>query len=281
MLVTIFTPNYNGSKYIAEAIESILNQDFVDFEYIIVDDASTDNSVAIIQEYATKDSRIRFFKNKENFGITKTRNLGFSLRSSKSKYFAILDDDDISLPNRISMQVRFLEKNLSYGMVGSNVIIIDENSKILGYRYYPQKDEDLRKAILKHNPFTQSSVMLRCSSIIEVGNYLLEWNGTEDYDYWLRLGVNFKFANIYEPLVKYRLSSTQIKTKYLKQTINNIYHIQKKAINELDYKDTLLTKLYRQVFNIFRIFPNFMYFFWRRSVINKSSIEKTLKEKNF
>jgi len=128
--VTIFTPNYNCARFISETIESILNQTYENFEYIIIDDCSTDRSWQIIQNYANKDKRIKIYRNKKNLGIVRNRNKGFKKRSPQSKYFVIIDSDDVSLKNRIELQVRFLEDNPYYGLVGSNVIIIDENSKL-------------------------------------------------------------------------------------------------------------------------------------------------------
>ena len=123
--ITIFTPNYNGSKFISETLESILGQTYSNFEYIIIDDHSNDDSWKIIQKYAKKDNRIKIYRNEKNLGITKTRNKGFHLSSTRAKYFAIIDSDDVALFDRIKIQIEFLEKNSDYGLVGSNIIIIN------------------------------------------------------------------------------------------------------------------------------------------------------------
>ena len=124
-LITVFTPNYNREKVIHETIESILNQTYSNFEYIIIDDGSTDNSWDLIQKYANQDERIRAYRNKRNLKIVKTRNKGFKLSSPNAKYFAIIDSDDVALSKRLEVQVRFLETHPEYGLVGSNKYLID------------------------------------------------------------------------------------------------------------------------------------------------------------
>jgi len=258
--VTVFTPNYNNSKYISETIESILNQSYSNYEYLIIDDCSTDNSWAIIQEYAKKDKRIRIAQNKKNMGIVKTRNKGFINRSPKSEYFAIIDSDDVSIPHRLRTQVEFVEKNKDYGLVGSNTFIINGASKIVGFRQYPLNDTEIRKKITRFNPFAQSSVTIRTRTIEQTGLYDEHWEVCQDYDYWLRIGINWKFANIDEALIKYRISKTQVKFTSLKETIINTYLIQKRAISEYSYKDNNLNKLLRILLKSFSIFPKLLYY---------------------
>ena len=260
--ITVFTPNFNGSRYISETIESVLNQTYSNFEYIIVDDCSTDNSWQIIQEYAKKDNRIKPYKNKKNLHIVKTRNRGFKLSSSNAKYFAIIDSDDVALPYRFKVQVEFLEKNPDFGLVGSDTIIINENSQIIGFRKYPSTNNEIRKVITRINPIAQSSVTLRKKAIEEVGMYDLNWKVAQDYDYWLRVGILWKIGNIKRPLIKYRLSKTQIKKTHLKENIQNSFKIQKKALTVYGYKDRLYNKFFRILMRIISIFPKFIYFLY-------------------
>jgi len=266
--VTVFTPNYNKSKFLQETIESVLRQTYENFEYIIIDDCSTDNSWDIINNYASKDERIKTFRNDKNMKIVKTRNEGFHLSSSKAKYYAILDSDDVSTPNRIEEQVKFLEENPQYGLIGSNTIIIDEESKEIGYRKYASSDLEIRKVITRLNPIAQSSVLIRKKAIQEVGLYDEKWNVCQDYDYWLRIGINWKLMNFEKPLIKYRLSRTQVKVTNLKETIQNTYLIQKKAIKDYNYDDSIYNKFYRLVLRISFLYPKFAYFIYRR-MINK------------
>jgi len=261
--LTIFSPNYNNCKFLSETIESIINQTYSNFEYLIIDDGSTDDSWEMIQKYAKKDKRIKILRNEKNLGIVKTRNKGFKKRSQKSKYYAIIDSDDVSSLNRIKIQISFLEKNQDYGLVGSNAILIDENSNIIGYRRYPLNDNEIRKKITNFNPFAQSSVMIRTAVMDQVGYYDENWNVCQDYDYWLRIGLNWKLANINQPLIKYRISKTQVKFTNLKETIRNTYLIQKKAISKYGYKDKLYNKIIRIFLKLFLLFPKLFYYIYR------------------
>jgi len=260
--VTVFTPNYNSSRYISETIESIINQTYSNFEYLIIDDGSTDNSWEIIQKYAKKDKRIKILRNEKNLGIVKTRNKGLKERAPKSKYFAIIDSDDISKLNRLRIQVEFLEKNQDYGLVGSNICIIDEDSNLVGFRQYPSTDNEIRKKITRFNPFTQSSVVIRTMAINQVGLYDEKWDVCQDYDYWLRIGVNWKLANIDKPLIKYRISKTQVKFTNLKESIKNTYLIQKRAIAKYGYRDNVFNKLLRVSLKSFLLFPKLLYYIY-------------------
>jgi len=264
--VTVFTPNYNNSKYISETIESILNQSYRNFEYIIIDDCSTDHSWEVIQEYAKKDYRIKAFRNEANLKIVKTRNKGFNLSSPMSKYFAIIDSDDVALPTRLEMQLNFLERNLEYGLVGSNIIIINEDSKEIGKRSYPLEDEEIRNLIIKYNPFAQSSILLRKTVIEQIGLYDEEWFVCQDYDYWLRVGKIWKLHNLSDPLIKYRFSSSQVKKKFLKETIRNTIKIQKKGILEYNYDDNLFNKFYRFILKLSIMTPKLAYLVYKKQI---------------
>jgi len=267
--VTVFTPNYNKAKYLPETIESVLHQTYENFEYIIIDDCSTDDSWDIISNYASKDERIKAYRNNENLKIVKTRNKGFQYSSKEAKYFAILDSDDVSTLERLEKQVNFLEENPRYGLIGSDLIVIDEESKEIGYRKYASSDFDIRKVITRLNPIAQSSVLIRKEAIQEVGFYDEKWSVCQDYDYWLRIGINWKLKNFDKSLIKYRLSRTQVKITNLKETIQNTYLIQKKAIKEYNYDDSIYNKFYRLILRLSFSYPKFAYFIYRRMITKK------------
>lgn len=230
-LVSVLMPNYNGENFMSEAIESILNQTYLNFEFIILDDCSTDNSWKIISKYVKKDKRIKAFQNEKNLKIVKTRNKLFELSSKESKYFAIFDSDDISLPNRLEREVNFLEKNLEYGVVGSSLLIIDENSKVIGKRKY-KKTLSKSESIIK-SPFAQPSVLIRKSTLQKIGEMYStdgKFDRARDFDLWVKLGRISKLGNIQKPLLKYRVSSTQGKSTHLKETIQSTLQVQKKWI---------------------------------------------------
>ncbi len=262
-LVSVFTPNYNNSKYISETIESIINQTYENFEYIIIDDCSTDDSWDIIQSYSKIDKRIKCYRNKTNLKIVETRNRGFKRSSPEAKYYSIIDSDDVAILNRLEKQINFLENNPDYGMVGSNAVIINEESKIIGKRNYPLENEEIKKKIGNINPFTQSSVTLRKKVINKIGLYDKKWFVCQDYDYWLRVGRKWKLKNLSEPLIKYRLNSNQVKNKFLKETLINTYRIKKKAIREYGYRDSLFSGLNRGFLRLLILFPRLAYIIYK------------------
>lgn len=218
--VTVFMPVYNGEKYLKESMDSILNQTFRDFEFLIINDGSTDNTVQIIQSYT--DPRIRLLENEKNMGLVPTRNRG--IKESAGKFIAILDSDDIAHPKRLEKQMAFLESHPDFGMVGSWVKIIDEKGRPTGTlwknRLAPEKIPSL---LLFHNYFAQSAITLRKSALPE--EWYRQLSPSEDYDLWVRIANRSKVWNLPEILLDYRVHGDNI-VKRQKET-------QQKAINEI------------------------------------------------
>ena len=204
--ISVIMPVYNNEKYIQEAIESILNQTFKDFEFIIIDDCSSDNTFNICQNYASQDSRIKLIQNPENIWVVKTRNKLFSKVSPESKYIAILDADDIAQPDRLQKQFDFLDQNDEYSIVWSNINIIDENGQKIGQRKYPANHEQVSKAILKKSPLAQPAVMIKKTDLEKVWYYNKDFSVWEDYELWFRFfDAGYQIANIQENLLNYRV----------------------------------------------------------------------------
>src|SRR3990167_9325600 len=157
-LVTVLMPVYNGKKYLKEAIESVLNQTFRDFEFLIIDDGSTDKSAEIIKSF--NDARIRLERNVTNLGLIKTLNNGLTL--SRGKYIARMDCDDISLPKRLSVQVNFMEKHPEIGICGSWVKVMGLKQEFVNR--YPQKHEETRAYLLLNYRMHPESVSKKNSS---------------------------------------------------------------------------------------------------------------------
>ena len=230
-LVSVIMPVYNGTKYLGEAIDSILKQTYNNFEFIIIDDHSTDKSWEMVLDYAKKDKRIKPYRNAKNSGIVYTRNKGFKLMNKKAKYIAIFDADDVSYPNRFEEQVYYLEEKYKYvdlGVVGSDIDLIDEEGKIIGHRKYDYKPSTIKKNILMKSPLAQPSVMIRRDVIDDVGGYRVDsgFDRAEDFNLWVRINDKYGIANIPIPLIKYRISSTQGKTTHLKETIRSTINTQ-------------------------------------------------------
>ena len=158
-LISVVMPTYNSIRFIRESIESILNQTFVDFELIIIDDGSTDGSSEIIADYKKYDNRIYVCTNPKNLGIVASLNRGLSC--ARGQYIARMDSDDISYPTRFQKQIDFLDKYSDVGILGGAVQYIDSDGKTLGMNAYPTDDMAIRWTCLFSNPFAHPTVMIR------------------------------------------------------------------------------------------------------------------------
>ncbi|WP_329805040.1 glycosyltransferase family 2 protein [Flavobacterium facile] len=203
--ISVLMPVYNSELYIKEAIDSILNQTFTDFELIIIDDASTDKSVEIIQSYT--DSRIQLIVKPQNSGYTNSLNYGLTI--AKGEYIARMDSDDISMPERFAKQVGFLEANKDVVVCGSVFNIIGTGEII----NVPEEHEDIKFGMLLRCRIGHPTVMIRKRVLIENNiNYNHEMEPAEDYDLWVRLSEIGKLYNLKEPLLSYRIHQNQVST---------------------------------------------------------------------
>lgn len=249
-LVSVVMPVYNAEKYLSQAIESILNQTYKNFEFIIIDDCSTDKSWEIIQKYAKKDKRINSFKNKNNLGQSKTVLKGINI--AKGEYFLKFDNDDISAEDRIEKEVNFMEENRDYVVVGSNLKIINEENQVIGIREYPKKDEEIRKIIYYKSPFAYPAICIRKKAIDKV-NYPTIFKYTDDYLLWWRLLKIGKGYNLDDFLVSYRIHSTQVKNKSLKIQLKETLEVQKIIFRES--KPPLKAKIINLILKILFFLP--------------------------
>ncbi|MEO0132854.1 MAG: glycosyltransferase family 2 protein [candidate division WOR-3 bacterium] len=231
-LVSVIMPAYNAEKYISEAIESILNQTFKDFEFIIVDDASTDKTWEIIQEYARKDDRIIAVRNEKNLYIAENRNKGLSY--ARGKYIVWQDADDISIPTRIEKQVAFMEAHPEVGICGAYIQSFNENGD-LDIRKYATDDAILRKHIFKFSPVAQPVAIVRKESIDKVGYFNPAYPPAEDIDMSFRIGEYYKFANIPEVLLKYREHSSSATFTKLRKQIKATLAIRRRYAKKPSY----------------------------------------------
>src|SRR3989344_2599957 len=225
-MISIIILTYNRAGFISEAIESALEQSFPDWELIVIDDASEDNTREIVEEYIVRDSRIKYFRNDEHLRISKSRNKALSL--ALGEYVAVLDSDDVwSDRDKLKKQYGFLEGNKDYVLIGGGVIVIDEYGKEIRRYFNRESDENIRGKILFQNQFAHSSVMFRREAALKAGGYDENLNIGEDYDLWLRLGVVGKMANLKEDLLKYRVHGGNITLRRIEALKNNIAIIKK------------------------------------------------------
>ena len=201
--VSVLMPAYNAERFIAESVESVLKQTLIDFEFVVVDDASKDGTPAILQHYAARDSRLRYFRLPSNSGAVVARNT--ALEMSSAGLVAVLDADDVCAPERLERQVGFLRHHPEVSVVGSYVQLIDADSVKGGIKTYPSHPALMSWSMLFVNCFAHSAVMMRRSAVAAAGNYVpSDKIGAEDYDLFQRMNGSARFATLPEVLVLYR-----------------------------------------------------------------------------
>ena len=225
--LTVLMAVHNGGRFIGKAVQSILEQTFNDFEFLIIDDASTDDSIEIIKAF--HDPRIRLVRNRENMGLT--RSLNFGLSQARGDYIARMDDDDLSLPTRLQAQMDFFEKNPSYGLVGTSYRYIDEEGRCIYEKILPRTSPEIKKALGITNQFAHASVMFPAQAIAAVGPYREFFRYAQDYDLFLRIAEKFEVYNIPEILTEWRVRLNSASVKY--RTLQNQYaHIARISASE-------------------------------------------------
>lgn len=241
--VTIGIPIYNAEKYLRKAIDSVLNQSFADFELILSDDGSTDNSLSIIKSY--DDKRIRLISDGVNKGIS--YRLNEQIENAKGEFFARMDADDIMFPNRIQQQFDFLINNPNVDIVGAYSVIIDETNNIIGSRTssIPSSFYD----VLKQNVFIHPTVMGKTSWFNKF-KYTDELKGVEDYDLWVRSFSSSQFSIMKEYLLFYRdplaikLSTYQFRHK---QSRRAYLHYRKNFLRKTYFVKLMLISYFKVI----------------------------------
>ena len=233
-------PAYNAQKYINEAIESILNQTFKDFEFIIIDDCSTDKTWEIMEDYAKKDSRIVIIKNEKNLKLAETLNKGIEI--SKGKYIARMDADDRSYPDRLYKQFSFMENNPEIGISGGSMNICDKNLNIKSIRKYNLSDREIRKNIFKYSPFCHPLVIIKKEVFDKIGKYDSKFNPAEDYELYFRMGEFYKFGNLDDILLSYRVVEKSMTTGSTKKMELKTIEIRNKYAKK--YNMSFFDKIY-------------------------------------
>ena len=204
---------YNNAPFLAEAIDSILAQTMGDFEFLIVNDGSTDGSAAIIDNYAERDGRIRAI-HQPNRGLVASLNL--MIEEARAPLIARMDGDDISLPTRFERQLAFLDANPDYGVVGTSTHDIDEHGRLSLNEDFHPLDHDAFLAALETGPWLcHPSVVMRRDVVRAAGGYRAAFRHCEDYDLWLRLSEATRLCTIPDRLFHYRRSPTQVSSAHV------------------------------------------------------------------
>lgn len=199
--VSVLMAVYNGEAWVPEAVESVLGQTFADFEFIVVDDGSTDGTGAILDRRT--DPRLRVVQQPR---AGQTRALNRALGLAAAPLLARMDADDVALPERLAQQVAFLRAHSDVGLLGTGCHEISPVGEVTRTIRPPASDDAIRRALIRANPFIHSSVMFRRDALDAAGRYDEQFAVAQDYDLWLRMSRVTRMANLPEPLVLRRLA---------------------------------------------------------------------------
>ena len=206
--VSVLIPVYNGGKFFLAAVQSVLAQTFRDFECLILNDGSTDESGKIADELARSDPRVRVI-HRENRGLVAT--LNELVAAARGELVARMDADDLCMPTRFAKQVEFFERHPEVVCLGSSHWLIDEAERRIAAIRPPVDDAAIQQLALRgHTPICHPASMMRTAALRQAGGYRLDFYPTEDLDLWLRLGEIGALANLAEPLICYRMHSGSI-----------------------------------------------------------------------
>lgn len=242
MKIAVVMPVYNAEKYLSQAIESILQQTYGQFQFIIVNDASTDSSPEIIQRYARQDKRIKVLTNVNNLRISRTLNRGMA--AAQAEYIVRMDADDVAVTDRLAKQVAYMDSHQEVGISGGTMQLIDEQGRVFSQRRYHLEDETIRKYLFRYSPFSHPTVIIRKSILDQAGYYDPAFDFAEDYDLYFRIGKLAKFGNLFDTLLLYRVVNKSITSVLTKTMELKTLMIRKKAVKTYDYQMTGMDRLY-------------------------------------
>lgn len=208
--ISVVLAVWNGERYLAEAIESVLKQDAGGMEVIVVDDGSTDGTPGILSKLES-DARIRVLR-QSNQGLVAALNAGIQL--SRGEYIARIDADDVCMPGRLSAQRSFLERHPEVLAVGGAIELIDEYGRPKGRRNYPVGQVAATRGMLKGCTLAHPAVMMRRKAVLEAGGYRACFKHAEDYDLWLRLIERGRVDNLDDIVIKYRVHADSVTKKH-------------------------------------------------------------------
>lgn len=231
-VVSVVMAVHNGEKYLAEAVESILHQTFADFEFLIIDDGSTDGSVAILSAYAARDARIRLVS-QAHCGLTKSLNAGIEL--AQGEFIARFDADDVSLPDRFDRQVSALRSDPSLVVIGTKVELITDEGLYLGTRRNATEHNEIRKRLLLADggALTHPAVMIRRSALEAIGGYDETFSVGQDLELFLRLSEIGKLGNLPDTLLLWRQHDTSVNRRHYDTWVPLRQRVIENAINRI------------------------------------------------
>ena len=226
--VTVLMPVYNGLPYLGAAIKSILAQTYGDFEFVIVDDASLDDTLEVARSYA--DPRVRLLRNATNQGLIATLNIG--LAAARGEYIARMDHDDISLPGRLMAQVDFLDQHPQIGVLGTGCQLIDADGNPGATMLFPASHPLIRWGLAFFSPLVHPTVMMRRSVVSALGGYRALATHCEDYDLWWRASMVTRISNLQEVLLMLRKHDASVTAKFTRSHRDNAREVCRAMLAE-------------------------------------------------
>jgi len=242
--VSVLMSVYNGERYLQEAVESVLQQTYTDYEFIIIDDGSKDRTWELLNAFS--DLRIRLISNEENIGLPQSLNRGIQL--SRGDYLARQDADDISTSERLAMQMRFLEEHPEVGVLGTWVAYIDKQGQRIGTWATPGSPPLVSWSLLFGNCIAHPSVIVRRSLLRQGLTYRPNFLYAQDYDLWARLDTKTQLANLAEVLYLRRVHQEMVGVKHSERQDQTARVVMQQAIERVladDVSGTLIEKLWR------------------------------------
>lgn len=247
--VSVIIPIYNGNQFVSTAIQSVRNQTIRDLEILLVDDASTDGTLIELEAHLM-DHRVRFFRNSRNLGIPATKNK--AIRLANGQYIAFLDQDDIWLPNKLEIQLPYLELNDDLGLICSGVYFINKHGCLIGKKVLgvtESQPPSQVKRLLLGNFITNSSAMVRKSCLEKIGYFNEKLRGADDYDLWIRIAENYRIHYLKKILIKKRLHSASFSESHIQTMMEDKLTTIYSAINRNPY---LANELRNFIANVYR-----------------------------
>lgn len=231
--ISIVLPCYNGAKMIGEAIESVIAQTYKDWELIIVNDCSTDNTLEVANSYAARDKRIHVYSNDKNSKLPATLNHGF--REARGEYWTWTSDDNLLLPTMLEEMSAYLDAHSETGMVVSDFANINVDGNIISYNKYPDNIQD--KMLL--NNCGGASFLYRSNVAKRIGEYNENLFLVEDYDYWIRMCFNTTIAHYPKVLYKYRIHANSLTATRQQQIAEKLIEVRLMYLNQIEkiYED--------------------------------------------
>lgn len=216
---------FNGGDYLALAVRSILDQTFGDFEFIVVDDGSTDQTRAVLE--GLTDPRLRV-THRPNMGRPSA--LNHAIASTRAEYVARMDADDIAFPARLERQVRFLDTHPEVALVGCRVWIIDERDRFIAEWRVPTTDREIREKMMRRNPFCHPAVMFRRSVYAATGGYDTRYQAADDYDLWFKMAREGQLANLPDVLFGWRLHPDSVTRQKQRTSVAEAIKVRARAV---------------------------------------------------